>query len=267
MIVGGRRYAGFLAIESGKPVPGYFSCLPCRRNSRSHGALLRTSELRVRPMPIRRICPASCWTTKTRPPRGLWSASRGVGPYVGYEYLHEKAPNNPASRVRYTPDLPEDGWYEVRMSYSNDGNRVRMKVVIQTAAGREIQFIDQTRKQGELSPFISLGTFAFKKGKEGYLEIQGSADAGRLYRGGCGPVDSGETGHAQVIHYKGAGHRKDSHRRILRMHESIVNCVARINRYLADSTCHIYYNSWMGLWDSAACVPSDFSTPWDMPPH
>lgn len=178
MIIGeAAGIAASLAIESGTSVQD-IAVPALQEKLRAHGALLRTSELKP-PYADPRDLPGIVLDDEDATVEGAWSSSRGVGPYVGYAYLHEKAPNNPASRVRYTPDLPDDGWYEVRLSYSADANRApKVKVVVQTAAGQEIQFIDQTKKQGDLSPFISLGTFAFKKGKEGYVEIQGSADAG-----------------------------------------------------------------------------------------
>jgi hypothetical protein len=110
---------------------------------------------------------------------GDWHSSRNSAPYVGYEYLHESNQNNPENRVRYTPNLPQAGWYEIRLSYSAHPNRAKKaKIVIGTAAGTETVFIDQRKKQGALSPFVSLGTFALKQGKDSFVEIRGSVDAG-----------------------------------------------------------------------------------------
>lgn len=178
MIIGeAAGIAASLAIQGATPVQD-IPVSTLQEKLRSHGALLHTSEL-VPPYADPRTLPGIVLDDEDATVEGAWSGSRGVGPYVGFEYLHEKAPNNPASRVRYTPNLPADGWYEVRFSYSTDGNRAsKVKVVLQTAAGQEIQYIDETKPQGALAPFISLGTFAFKKGSVGYLEIQGSADAG-----------------------------------------------------------------------------------------
>ena len=110
---------------------------------------------------------------------GDWHSSRNVGPYVGYEYLHVSDEDAKDCRVRYTPTLPKAGWYEVRLSYSSHPNRAkRARIVIQTATGVETVFVDQSKKQGELSPFVSLGTFSFEKGDASFLEIQATEDAG-----------------------------------------------------------------------------------------
>lgn len=109
---------------------------------------------------------------------GTWHTSFTVGRYVGFDYLHESNQADPGNRVRYTPELPADGWYEVRLSYTPHNNRARnARVVVQTAAGKEIITLNQREEPGEHAPFVSLGTYAFKKGSEGYVEIQGHAEA------------------------------------------------------------------------------------------
>lgn len=144
----------------------------------AHGGVLRREDSKPPYFNVRDL-PGIVLDEDAAETQGEWSTSRGVPPYVGFEYLHEKVANTPDSRVRYTPELPKDGLYEVRMSYTAERFRAqKVKVVIQTAEGQEIQFVNQREKQGPLSPFISLGTFAFKKGKAGYVEIQGGPDAG-----------------------------------------------------------------------------------------
>ena len=106
---------------------------------------------------------------------GDWHSSRNVG----YEYLHMSEENASGSQIRYTPDLPIAGLYEVRLSYSAHPNRAKQaQVVLKTATGIETLRVDQSKKQGALSPFVSLGTFSFGAGKDNYLEIQGTEDAG-----------------------------------------------------------------------------------------
>lgn len=144
----------------------------------AHGGILRREDAKPPYFDVRDL-PGIVLDEDAAETQGEWGTSRGVPPYVGYEYLHEKVANTPDSRVRYTPELPKDGRYEVRMSYTAERFRAQqVRVVIQTAEGQEIQFVNQQKEQGPLSPFISLGTFAFKKGKQGYVEIQGGVDAG-----------------------------------------------------------------------------------------
>jgi len=144
----------------------------------AQGAILRREDAKAPYIDVRDL-PGIVLDDEDATTQGEWSTSRGVPPYVGFQYLHEKAANRAESSVRYTPELPKDGFYEVRLSYSADANRAnKVKVVIQTAAGQEIQFLNQREKPGEHSPFVSLGAFAFKKGKQGYVELQSGPDAG-----------------------------------------------------------------------------------------
>lgn len=178
MIIGeAAGIAAALAIEDGRAVQE-INVTTLQSKLHAHGAVLRREDARA-PYVEARDLPGIVVDEDQALTQGAWGLSRGVPPYVGFAYLHEKEANSVGSSVRYTPDLPKDGWYEVRMSYSADKYRAsKVKVVIQTAAGQEIQFIDEQKKPGELSPFISLGTFAFKKGTEGYVELQGGPDAG-----------------------------------------------------------------------------------------
>lgn len=144
----------------------------------AHGAVLRREDTRAPYADVRDL-PGIVVDDEDAVTSGEWHRSHGVAPYVGYAYLHERNAGSADTKVRYTPELPNDGWYEVRMSYSPDANRAsKVKVIIQTAAGQEIQFVDQRKPHGPLSPFVSLGTYAFKSGKESFVELQGGADAG-----------------------------------------------------------------------------------------
>ena len=144
----------------------------------AQGAILRREDAKAPYVDVRDL-PGIVLDEEDATTQGEWNISRGVPPYVGFAYLHEAVVNRADSSARFTPDLPKDGDYEVRLSYSADANRAnKVKVVIQTAAGQEIQMLNQREKQGELAPFVSLGTFPFKKGKEGYVEVQGGPDAG-----------------------------------------------------------------------------------------
>jgi hypothetical protein len=169
--------AASLAIEGNLPVQD-IDVVTLQEKLRSHGALLRTEDLKP-PFADPRALAGIVLDEDSAVTEGQWSPSRGVGPYVGYEYLHEKLAGSPDTRVRYTPDLPRAGRYEVRLSYSADGNRAsKVRVILQTASGQEVQVIDQRKKPGALAPFVSLGVFTFEGGTTGYVELQGGPDAG-----------------------------------------------------------------------------------------
>jgi hypothetical protein len=104
---------------------------------------------------------------------GQWSRSTSVGPYVGFDYIHELAEAEQSdARLRYLPKLPKAGNYEVRFSYSANPNRAtNVPVTIHTAEGPVTVLVNERENQGELSPFISLGVYAFSGTNDGAVEI------------------------------------------------------------------------------------------------
>lgn len=104
---------------------------------------------------------------------GQWSRSTSVGPYVGFDYIHELAEaEQDDARLRYVPKLPKAGKYEVRLSYSANPNRAtNVPVTIHTAEGPVTVMVNERENQGELSPFISLGVYAFSGTDDGTVEI------------------------------------------------------------------------------------------------
>ncbi|MBX3179739.1 MAG: FAD-dependent oxidoreductase [Candidatus Hydrogenedentes bacterium] len=178
MIIGeAAGIAASLAIEAGVPVQD-IDVKALQDKLRANGAVLRREDTRAPYTDVRDLA-GIVVDDDDAVTEGEWFFSRNAPYYVGYEYLHEMAANSADTKARYTPDLPKDGWYEVRVSYSVHENRAtRAKVLIQTAAGQEIQYVNQREQHGEHAPFLSLGTYPFKKGTSGYVEIQGGPDAG-----------------------------------------------------------------------------------------
>ncbi len=104
---------------------------------------------------------------------GQWRRSTSAGPYVGYDYIHELVDvDQPDAKLRYVPKLPKPGTYEVRFSYSPNPNRAtNVPVTIYTADGPVTVSVNERKNQGELSPFISLGVFAFSGADDGTVEV------------------------------------------------------------------------------------------------
>src|SRR5262249_49771959 len=61
---------------------------------------------------------------------GNWVHSRSTSPFVGDGYLHDTNTDRGKSRVRFTPKLPKDGKYEVRVFYSPYANRATNALVV-----------------------------------------------------------------------------------------------------------------------------------------
>ena len=89
---------------------------------------------------------------------GDWKSSRSVPSYVGDGYHHSAARD---AEAVFTASLPA-GRYELRLAYSGHGNRAAdAKVLVEHAAGRSVQHIDQTQPGPIDGLFVSLGEFAF----------------------------------------------------------------------------------------------------------
>ena len=72
----------------------------------------------------------------------------------------------------FVPDLPKDGYYEVRMSHNSNVRRANgVPVTIRHADGESTVKVNE----GEPAPigklFRSLGVFRFQKGREGSVTI------------------------------------------------------------------------------------------------
>lgn len=103
---------------------------------------------------------------------GEWQYSTHTPPYVGLGYLHDMKSSKGRKSVTFTPDLPQDGWYEVRVAHCYNVRRsTRTPVTIHHAEGETSIRINQQEepKQGRL--FRSLGKFRFKAGRAGWVRI------------------------------------------------------------------------------------------------
>ena len=78
--------------------------------------------------------------------QGIWMHSTSQARWVQDGYLHDENTRKGESWVTWTPDIPEAGRYEVRVSYSASTNRDRnVPVIIQHADGRSTEHVDQAR--------------------------------------------------------------------------------------------------------------------------
>jgi len=103
---------------------------------------------------------------------GTWRASTSIFPFVGFDYLHLEDGANGTGAVRFTPDLPKAGRYEVRVAYPANPNRAsNVPVVIGTADGPVKATLNQRAKPQD-NPFQSLGVFRFEAGRGGYVELR-----------------------------------------------------------------------------------------------
>ncbi|MEV4110237.1 exo-alpha-sialidase [Nonomuraea sp. NPDC049695] len=110
---------------------------------------------------------------------GTWPSGRSIPGYYGFNYVtHAKGTG--ANVARWRPALPGDDRYEVLVSWTADPNRAtNAKYVVHHAAGTTSVTVNQ-RNRGVPDPrtgeWTSLGTFSFKAGLAGYVELSDAAD-------------------------------------------------------------------------------------------
>ncbi|HUP79480.1 MAG TPA: FAD-dependent oxidoreductase, partial [Pirellula sp.] len=112
---------------------------------------------------------------------GKWQYSTHTPPYVGRGYLHDMKEDKGAKSVTFTPLIPRNGLYEVRMSHCYNVRRAtNTVVVVQHADGETKLVINQQEKPEHLELFRSLGNYRFEKGKSGCVRIVNEGTAGKV---------------------------------------------------------------------------------------
>ncbi|MEU6782711.1 exo-alpha-sialidase [Nonomuraea angiospora] len=110
---------------------------------------------------------------------GTWPSSRGVSGYYGFNYLtHTRGTG--AGTARWRPALPGEDRYEVLVSYAADPNRAtNAPYVVHHAAGATPVAVNQQVRgvpDPRMGEWTSLGTFSFRAGLEGYVELSDAAN-------------------------------------------------------------------------------------------
>lgn len=116
---------------------------------------------------------------------GAWNVSTSAPRFIesGYRHdAHTELGNDDSKTATFSPELPESGKYEVRISYPANSNRAsNTPVTIQHAEGSKSLTVNQKSNEGDKNGFVSLGTFLFNagegsvmvsnKGTDGYVVI------------------------------------------------------------------------------------------------
>lgn len=103
---------------------------------------------------------------------GAWRYSTHTPPYVGLGYLHDQKQGKGKSSVTYTPNLPEKGMYEVRLSHCYNIRRsTNTPVTIHHANGETTLRINQQEVPEHGKLFRTIGTYQFQAGKHGWVRI------------------------------------------------------------------------------------------------
>jgi hypothetical protein len=113
--------------------------------------------------------------------KGKWQYSTHTPPYVGIGYLHDQKTGKGEKSVTWTPEIPEAGKYEVRVSHCYNVRRAtNTPITIRHARGETVVRINQqeTPEHGKL--FRSLGVFEFAAGRQGTVMISNERTDGKV---------------------------------------------------------------------------------------
>jgi hypothetical protein len=111
---------------------------------------------------------------------GKWQYSTHTPPYVGLGYLHDQKEDKGKKSVTFTPELPHEGFYEVRLAHCYNIRRAtNTPVTIHHANGEVTMRINQQEPPPHDRLFRSLGTFRFLAGRSGWVRISTEGTEGK----------------------------------------------------------------------------------------
>jgi hypothetical protein len=103
---------------------------------------------------------------------GEWQYSTHTPPYVGLGYLHDMKAGKGAKSATFTPDLPQAGWYEVRLAHCYNVRRsTRTPITIRHADGEASLRVNQQEEPPHGRLFRTLGVFRFEAGRAGWVRV------------------------------------------------------------------------------------------------
>ena len=106
---------------------------------------------------------------------GTWKRSTHTKTYIGKGYLSDDNRDKGAMTLTFIPKITEAGRYEVRFAYSPLAGRAEnVPVVVFHADGEKAVTVDESEPPPIDGRFVSLGTYRFEAGGEGYVLISNS---------------------------------------------------------------------------------------------
>lgn len=124
---------------------------------------------------------------------GAWKTADKLTPLLGASYRHDDRAKKSDAVAKFTPEIPADGNYEVRLLYVPASNRAqKAQITIRSADGAKV--VTQNQREACLEDGIprSLGVFAFTKDKSGSIEISNAGADGYVVVDGLQLVPEAE---------------------------------------------------------------------------
>lgn len=104
---------------------------------------------------------------------GEWVSSAKQSPLVGPGYRHDDNRDQGSKSARFTPDMPTDGEYEVRLIYVATANRAsNARVMVRHSNGETSLVLNQRESCLENGVPRAAGRFRFTRGKNGFVELR-----------------------------------------------------------------------------------------------
>ena len=111
---------------------------------------------------------------------GKWQYSTHTPPYVGVGYLHDQSEGKGNKSVTFTPELPHDGLYEVRLAHCYNVRRAtNAPVTVHYADGETTIRVNEQETPAHGKLFHTIGTFRFKAGRDGWVRISNEGTEGK----------------------------------------------------------------------------------------
>ena len=111
---------------------------------------------------------------------GIWQHSIHTPPFVGKGYVHDMKEKKGQKSATFTPHLPIQGMYEVRLAHNSNIRRAdNVPLTIKHAKGVSWMWINQSDPAPIDKLFRSLGIFEFKQGDEGSVTISTEGTQGK----------------------------------------------------------------------------------------
>lgn len=108
-----------------------------------------------------------------------WVHSTHTRPWIGSDYLHDNYGKGGESEVTFPVHVPDEGEYEVFVSYSANANRSPNALVrVKHASGVAEIRVDQRKKPDRFDAFVSLGKFQFGSGKQDAVTVSNQGSSG-----------------------------------------------------------------------------------------
>lgn len=103
---------------------------------------------------------------------GFEAIGSTISPFVGGGYAHDDNAKKGEQTIRFVPNLPKAGKYEVFLGYTAHNNRAtNVPVKIHSLDGDREIIVNQTKKAPIRDLLISLGVYRFEAGRVGFVEV------------------------------------------------------------------------------------------------